>query len=125
MGFDITVSIMLHLCPETGKPYYYGSSGDGHGTKIYGLPPIEVPKDLRMYLIGRGHHFHAYTEYFNEMEQYDVDVEEFLLHYPSWEEVVENVNYDEEWTKEDHEGFENLLAWCSGQSYMYRVSWSY
>lgn len=125
MGFDIHLTLMLHLCSETGKPYYFLTSEDGSIEKIYGVPEVEVPTDFRKYLVGRGHHFHAYTEYFNEIEQYDVDVEEFLLHYPSWEEVQENVNYDESWTKEDHVGFEDLLSWCSGQSYFYRVSWSY
>ena len=125
MGFDIHVTLMLHLCPETGKPYYYACSEDGTTQKMYGVPDVEVPKEFRTYLCGRGHHFHAYTEYFNEMEQYDVDVEEFLLHYPSWDEVQDNVNYDDEWTKEDHDGFEDLLSWCSGQPSPYRVAWSY
>ena len=125
MGFDIQITVTFHLCPETGKLYHYETNPQDIIEKVYGVPDIEVPEEFRKYLVGRGHIFHAYTEYFNETQHYDVGVEDFLAHYPSWEEVVAHPNYYDEWTKEDHDGFEDLLAWCTGQPILYGVSWSY
>ena len=79
------------------------------------------------YLVGRGHIFHAYTEYFNHQERYCVSVDEFLDQYPSWEKVIEHENYYDEdgWMHEDHEGFRQLLEWCLNQEMSFQVNWSY
>lgn len=122
MGFDIHIQMILYMCPASGKPYSYMNS-----EKAYGLPDVIVPKKLCKYLVGRGHIFHAYTEYFNSQETYCVSAEEFLEHFPSWEEVVEHENYSDEdgWAVEDHRGFQALLEWCVTQEVSFQVSWSY
>ena len=128
MGFDINVNMVLHMCPKTGKPFYYGYKKETNNyEKIYELPTLVVPETIREYLVGRGHIFHAYTEFFNENDVYDVSVEDFLEHYPSWEEVVEHSSYEDDccWTDEDHEGFKQLLEWCMKQTVAFRVNWSY
>lgn len=124
MGFDINVYMTLQLCPETGKPYYYGKDLK----HVYEPLDIVVPEELRQYLKGRGRIFHAYTEVFNNKDKYDVDVEEFLESYPRWDVVKENEYYKDEmdyWTLKDHKGFKNLLKWCRDQQIFFRVSWSY
>lgn len=128
MGFDINVNMVLHMCPKTGKPFYYKFNQEKRITeKCYELPSIVVPAKMCEYLVGRGHIFQAYTEYFNDREMYDVSVEDFLEQYPSWDEVLEHSSYDDEygWIEEDHEGFKRLLEWCTRQGICFRVSWSY
>lgn len=116
------------MCPASGKPYYLRWNKElKNYEKIYELHNIIVPEKMCEYLVGRGHHFHAYTGDFNEEERYDVTVEEFLEQYPSWEEVMENHSWDDEcgWIEEDHEGFKRLLEWCCEQDVSFRVCWSY
>ena len=128
MGFDINVMMMLYMCPETGKPYYLKWNKETRNyEKLYELPDIIVPEKMCEYLVGRGHHFHAYTEVFNEDGRYDVSVDEFMDYFPSWEEVLENPSYNDEcgWCEEDHKGFKRLLEWCCKQDVSFRVSWSY
>lgn len=125
MGFDITIEMVLHMCNKTGKPYYYNKFSE----RIYDLPSIEVPQELRKYLVGRGHLFHAYTKYFNDQDRYNVSVEAFLEHYPSWDEVIEHEEFRDDipgfWNEDDHIGFRDLLEWCMEQEVSFRISWSY
>lgn len=128
MGFDINVMMTMYTCPESGKPYYLKWSKEAKNyEKRYDLPDIIVPEKMCKYLVGRGHHFHAYTSHFNELERYDVTVEEFLEQYPSWDELVDDPSYEDEcgWFEEDHEGFKRVLEWCTQQCVSFRVSWSY
>ena len=128
MGFDISIQILFHMCPESGKLFYYKRNKQtNHIEKCYDVPDIIVPEQMCEYLVGRGHLFHAYTEYFNEQERYCVSVEEFLDHYPSWEDVTSHENYYDEdgWTEENHEGFLRLLEWCAKQEVSFQLSWSY
>ena len=129
MGFDINISLNLGMCPETGKPFYYKYNKHVGVIKTYEIPPIEVPKQLRNYLVGRGHLFHAYTEPFNEREVFDVSVEQFLEEFPSWEQVMEHEEFRDDipdfWNEDDHNNFKKLIEWCSVQDCSFRVSWSY
>lgn len=128
MGFDIHIQVIFYMCSSSGKPYYFKRNRE---TKLiekkYDFPDFIVPEALCKYLVGRGHLFHAYTEYFNDQERYCVPLEEFLERYPSWEEVVDHENYSDEggWTEDDHLGFLDLLKWCSKQDVSFEVSWSY
>ena len=127
MGFDILITLDLGMCPETGKPFYYSSE---HFEKVYTLPPIEVPEDLRRYLEGRGRHFHAYTDTFNDQLVFETTIERFVEEYPSWEDLMVSDEYREdildcEWTEEDHNTFLKLLKWCMHQPVCFRISWSY
>ena len=128
MGFDINVMMELFMCPATGKPFYYGYDKDTKKTKkIYDLPNIVVPEKMCEYLVGRGHHFHAYTRDFDEKDMFSVSVDYFLEEYPTWEQVVNSDDYSEDshWIEEDHEGFKRLLEWCLEQRIPFRVEWSY
>ncbi len=123
MGFDIDITMTLHMCPKTGKPFYYDRKTF---TKIYDISEIVVPEQLQNYLVGRGHIFHAYTEHFNENDIYDVSVYDFLEKYPSWEDVKQHrYHEDDYWTEKDHDNFRILLQWCEAQSLSFRVVWSY
>jgi hypothetical protein len=124
MGFDINIEMVLYMCNKTGKPYYYNKNSE----RIYEMPSVTVPKELVPYFTERGSVFHAYTEIFNEEERYNVSIEEFLEHYPSWDAVQEHSCYDgcEEWWVEDyHINFKKLLEWCMKQDVTFRISWSY
>lgn len=130
MGFDLYIQLSLTMCPETGKPYYYGTTKEtGKFEKIYELPDIEIPKQYRKYLYGRGHFFHVYTDYFNENDVFDVSTNVFLEHYPTWETFTQSSYYTDDdpdaWTKEDHIGFKKLLTYLSKQDLPFAVSWSY
>jgi len=130
MGFDLYIQLNLHMCPETGKPYYYGTNKETKRIeKMYELPAIEIPKKYRNYLYGRGHQFHVYTDYFNNNDVYDVSVNVFLEHFPSWDEFAESEYYTDDdpdaWKQEDHETFHKLLVYLSEQPYPFTVSWSY
>ena len=126
MGFDIYISLNLHMCPEQGKPFYYKYNQKEKTTeKVYEMPTLDVPKPLRKYLQGRGHLFHAYTDVFNERDVFEACVEQFLEYYPSWEEVSKHEEVPDYWDEEDHTNFKKLLEWCSVQDCSFHVSWSY
>lgn len=121
MGFDLNIEMVLMMCPETGKPYYYGENLQ----KIYELPVLDIPNELKQYLEQRGHYLHAYTYGWNEEEIYSTDLESFLEEFPSWENVLDHTNYDEDWTEEDHTKFERLLTYLFSSRVSFRVTWSY
>ena len=128
MGFDLTIDLKMSMCPETGKPFYYKYNEEKKSIeKVYELPDLVVPEEKRPYLIKKGHHFHAYTDYFNEKDIFDVDVDTFLDSFPSWDDVIESSYYKEEdgWTYKDHKQFKKLLKWCAKQEPYFYVSWSY
>lgn len=131
MGFDIFVELSFSICAETGKPFYY--EYDEIKKKLnrnYELPSILVPQELRQYIVGRGHLFRAYTQYFEDIEMgFNVSAEAFLEHYPSWDEVMEHEEFRDDipefWNENDHIGFRTLLEWCSKQKCSFQVTWSY
>jgi len=124
MGFDLFIHMTMLMDAETGKPFYYGKNGE----KVYELPVVEIPEELRKYLYGRGHHFHVYTEKFNRKDIFEVSVSTFLERFPSWRKFEESDYYAEEpdyWTREDHKNFKKLLKHLESQSPGFTVSWSY
>lgn len=122
MGFDLSIDMCLGMCTTTGKPYSY----DKDFKKCYDIPSVEIPEELRKYLEQRGPYLHIYTSHFNEQDRYDVNVNEFLEEFPSWEDVLAHPNYDEEyWTEEEHTTFLKLLKLCAKSTVSFRVSWSY
>jgi hypothetical protein len=131
MGFDILIELCYMMCAETGKPYYYHYDKTTQKmNRMYELPSIEVPKELRQYLVGRGYLFHAYTQYFEQNEMgCTVSVEVFLENYPTWEEVMKHEEFRDDlvdfWNEDDHNGFKTLLEWCVKQEYFFQVTWSY
>lgn len=122
MGFDIFVELSLMMCDETGKPFYYRyDEGTKKLNRIYDLPLLEVPQELRKYLVGRGHLFQAYTKYFDDNNMgFNISVEAFLENYPSWDEVIEHDEFRDDipgvWNEDDHVGFRTLLEWCLTQT---------
>jgi len=128
MGFDLFIHMTLHMCPETGKPYYYGYNYEKHSDKMYELPTVNIPEELRKYLYGRGHHFHVYTDKFNRKDIFEVSVETFLERFPSWKRFEDSDYFEDDpegWTREDHKNFKKLLKFLSEQSIGFTVSWSY
>ena len=127
MGFDINIMLVLQMCPVEGKPFYYSYNEKKGVVKIFDVQPIPIPKELREYLVGRGHVFHAYTGLYNDDDIFETDVSQFLSTYPSWEEVVDNPSYEDEcgWTQEDHDRFKKLLKLLTESNLPYRIGWSY
>ncbi len=124
MGFDLFIHMNLMMDDGTGKPFYWGKNLE----KIYELPVVEIPEELRKYLYGRGHHFHVYTDKFNRKDIYQVSVSAFLERFPSWHRYMESdyyEDYPEGWTREDHKNFKKLLKLLEDQSPGFSVSWSY
>ncbi len=118
------------MCAETGRPYYLSYDTQTRTwTKEYTLPDVQIPLHLQKYLVGRGHLFHAYTEHFNLQEIYKTDVGSFLEHFPSWDEVIQNDFYSDDyedcWNEEDHANFKDLLEFLTNQDVTYTVVWSY
>lgn len=130
MGFDLAITCTLHICPETGKPFYYGTDPTTHKiTKVYEMPDIEVPEELKPYLQMRGHHLHTYIKKWDEENIYLIDTEIFLEKYISWNEYRASCDSDyadeDYWTEKDHNNLRLLLEWCAKQSINFQVSWSY
>lgn len=129
MGFDINIIMELYMCPMTGLPYY--NRCVNHAVqKVYGRPAITVPPNLRKYLVGRGKIFAAYTEHFNKEGCSEIDVAAFLNRFPSWDNIVASewwtVNGDDDdWTREDHNRFYELIQWCQNQDVDFHIRWSY
>jgi hypothetical protein len=124
MGFDLYIHMNLTMDETTGKPFYYGKNYE----KIYELPSIEIPEELRKYLYGRGHHFHVYTDKFNRKDIFEVNVNTFLERFPSWTRFTESDYYEDDpdwWTREDHKNFKKLLKFLADQPIGFTVSWSY
>ena len=126
MGFDLFITLKLHMCDGTGKPYYY----DKDFSKNYDISAIVVPEHLRKYLQQRGKYLHAYTDKFNREDRFDVDIDEFLEEFPLWQQVVADEAYDKYecyyyWDEEDHKKFKELLDWCSQQRCYFSLDWSY
>jgi hypothetical protein len=125
MGFDFSIELCLRLCATTGKPYTYGPSF----RKNYELPTVEVPEKHRRFLQLRGSIFHAYTEFYNENDIYQVPVDGLLDAFPSWETVKESSWYEdyeeEDWSEADHNAFKAALEWFVAQPFSFQASWSY
>jgi hypothetical protein len=130
MGFDLCFLVNLHLCNETGKPFYYGTNPETNRMdKLYGIPEVEIPKELRKSLVLRGHFLHVYTDFFNENDLYDVSVSAFQEHFPTWDEFAESEYYTDDdpdaWTEKDHKNLKKLVSFLCKQPIPYTVSWSY
>jgi hypothetical protein len=131
MGFDINVEVCFLMCAETGKPFYYHyDEATKKMSRKYEMPSFDVPENLRKYLVGRGHLFHAYTQYFEDNDLgFNVSAETFLENYPSWEEVMEHEEFRDDipdfWNEDDHIGFKQLLEWCVKQDCSFQLTWSY
>jgi hypothetical protein len=130
MGFDIMINVCFNMCSETGKPFYYKFDKNTQIlNRIYEMPSIEVPQQLRKYLVGRGHLFHAYTDTFNERDVFQACADQFLEYYPTWEQVMANEEFRDDivdfWNEEDHTNFKKLLEWCTDQDFTFQVTWSY
>ena len=128
MGVDMTISLHLSMCPDTGKPYHYRLNRDTNRLeKVYSLPDLEVPPELKKYLVGSGRVFRAYIDNLTD-DTYEAPMDLFLDSYPSWEKVKESDDYpdaEEYWTEEDHNNFKRLIEWCNKQDVYFYVSWSY
>lgn len=129
MGFDLFIHMNLMMCDGTGKPFYYGTNKEtGKIDKLYELPVVEIPEELRKYLYGRGHHFHIYTDKFNRKDIFQVSVSAFLERFPSWRRFEESDYYEDDpqgWTRDDHKNFKKLLKHLEDLSPGFSVSWSY
>lgn len=124
----MNIELILLMCPETGKPYYYGTTPQtGSFDRMYGIPDVKVPVDLKKYLGMRGSFFHHYTQGFEEKGLgYSVEVEQFLDDYPSWDDILDsNDDIPDYWSKDDHTGFKQLLEWCRSSGLNFNVRWSY
>ena len=124
MGFDLSIEMVIMLCPEKGKPFFLAYDKDTKDfEKVYGVPDVEVPEHLAKYLQGRGWHYHAYIQHLSSDGPARPDM--LLEFYPSFEEVKEDEHYADYWTEGDHELFKELLEWCDAQKVSFQVSWSY
>ena len=114
------------MCPASGKPFWYKFNPETKQVdKCYEFPDIQVPSKMCEYLQLRGRFLYAYTDSFNELRIFDVNVHDFLHEFPTWQRVRAHEEFDDSWIEEDHFGFLRLLEWCSQQSIEFRVSWSY
>jgi hypothetical protein len=126
MGFDLYIYLKLMMCPETGKPYYFGPNLE----KVYTLPGVTIPEHLHKYLKGRGSQFHAYVHEFTLADQSSADVNEFLNEYPLWKQITSSEWYDETWeeywTEKEHDEFRELLVYLNESlDCQFTVEWSY
>lgn len=98
--------------------FYIGVSVNETTGKPRPAPNIEVPAHLRKYMQGEGELF---EQYFFRDDKPLFELYEIFRNFPEWETVDES-NYDDvDWTREDHNFFEELLKWlgleCTSKSY--------
>ncbi len=121
MGFDIEIVCTLHIDQLTGKPFYYSK----HATQVFDIQ-FEIPQEYRHFIRQKGSYFHAYTGYWEQIGQQDVDVESFLEEFPSWVDVEDHLEKTDSlqyWSLKDHNDFKAFLHWLQGQDVYYRISW--
>ena len=119
MGFDLSISCSLSLCHQTGMMFFYKSDF----TKEYVIPNIIVPEQFRRFLKQRGHHLGLYTS--RVTDGYSTSVDNFLDKFPDWAEILEDEDYDDRWTEEDHNLFKEALEWLMKQPVGFMVEWSF
>lgn len=129
MGFDLYIHMCMIMDETTGKPFYYGLNEEtGKSEKIFGLPIIEIPEELRKYMYLRGHHMHVYTDKFNRKDIYHVSSDTFLERFPSWTRYRDSDYYADDpsaWTHDDHRNLKKLLKFLELQMVDFSVSWNY
>ena len=119
MGFDLSISCCLSLCHQTGTMFFYKSDF----TKEYVIPNIVVPEQFRRFLKQRGHHLGLYTS--RVTDEYSTSANNFLDKFPDWAEILEDDDYDDRWTEEDHNLFKEALEWLVEQPVGFIVEWSF
>lgn len=118
MGFYIHIYSMVNLCPETGKPFYYGPNFE----KIYDIPNIIIPEQYRRFLYERNSIYHAYMSGDSYYDSVDMVVDTF----PTWEQVKNlypDAEEEYEWTEKDHTLFHNAIEWFASQPIGYIIHW--
>lgn len=120
MGFYVTIELKLHICETTGKPFYYSKK---ENKRIYDIASILIPEEFRKSVQLRGSYLHAYTDVFEQDDNSEVEVSEFLEFFPKWKEVKAYSSYDDTWNFEDHKNFKEFLKWCKTQDVCFYVSW--
>jgi hypothetical protein len=120
MGFDLNITLNVWIDAKTGLPFVWGPNSE----KLPYVPcEYEVPEKYRKYMSQRGHHFHFYI---GDIEGYTTCVDTFLDTYPEWQDVLENMGWEEkyEWTEADHDDFKEALNWLS-KKHVFGITWSY
>lgn len=128
MGFDLVIHAEFMLCPDTGKPYYYGKDGNNKLICVYDLSPIVVPPEHRKFLTLRGGFLHSYTtRIFENDDILEATPATMLDIFPSWEDIKANEpDCEPYWSEADHNGFKEALEWMDSKSpIQYRLHWSY
>lgn len=118
MGFYIHIYIMTQLCPETGKPFYYGPNFE----KIYDIPEIVVPEQYRRFLSEKNSIYHAYMSDNNYYDSVDMVHDTF----PTWQQVKNlypDAEEEYEWTEQDHNLFNEAIKWFASQPIGYIIHW--
>lgn len=132
MGFDIFIGLRLQIDEETGLSAIWGEDSDGKTELIpFNRTDYVVPEQFRRFITMGGHMFHAYIDLIGGGggERFECDCSELLESYPLWEEVAEDVwyqdkGYEEIWKEADHDAFHAALKWFSSKSGFY-LRWSY
>ncbi len=123
MGFDLNIHVNLYTCPKTGQAYYL----DKNLKTVYSAPTLNIPEHLRKYLEQRGHYLHAYTDTFNDENQYSASLDQFLEEFPDWDSVKDYMGEDDDyWYEKDHNNFLDLLKHLqTEEKCSFTLSWSY
>ena len=127
MGFDINIQMVLMICPYSGKPFYYRKEKNTNElVKVFGIPDITVPEELRRFLSFKNNIMAAYTENL-PTNGLSATVDEFLEYFPTWEDILLGNFFDEysHWSQKEHYSFKALLEWCNEQDVCFQVTWSY
>jgi len=107
--------------PATGKPFVWVPID---------LVEYTVDEKYRKYLQLRGKFLRYYIKAHGRSfsRRMTVTPKEFLVHYPTWPEVVKNVVDDTDvwdcWQETEHNEFKTFLDWASTKN-EFRLSWDY
>jgi len=118
---EINITCPMHICSETGRPYYYMES-----IRVYGTPNFEVPKEYRRYINQCGDIYHAYTtrRFEDWYKGNQMSVLSFLDGYPKWSDIWRCFENDFDWTEVEHDEFKKALTWFADYGIDFVVVWT-
>lgn len=128
MSLSLVVSMSISLDTETGMPYVCLLKNDTVSHVNFQYEDFKIPEIYLPYVEQDGYQFYSYIARFDNGVK-EARVDEFLYLYPAWEDVKRQNYYTDddngEWTKKNHEEFEDFLKWMTKRAFTcpYIISW--
>ena len=129
MTVNLYVVIQVSMDPDTGKPFVWSSRGGKFERVPIDLAEYTVDEKYRKYLQLTGEFLCYYIKAhgLSFSRRMTATPEEFLEHYPTWPEVVKDMDDTDGWDcwkETEHNEFKSFLNWALTKN-EFRLSWDY